>query len=489
MTTPTTPTTTTARSVSRDSIFAGGEWVTPSTSAEIVVESPVDLSEVGRAPDAIAADVDRAVRAAREAFDHGPWSRMAPAERADWLDKLADEMERRGLDTAELITAEIGQPISVSRPWASVRPITHLRYYAKVARRPDFEEEVRPNIHGDGNSIVRREPLGVAALIVPWNHPQASLTLKLGPALAAGCTVVIKPAAETALDVFAFAEASLAIGMPPGVINIVPGGRETGQALVAHPGIDKISFTGSAEAGRQIASAGGQRLIPVTLELGGKSAAIVLESADLDKAFTSLRHAIFDNSGQICAMMSRVLAPANMYDEVRDRLVALAGDLKVGDPHDESTELGPLVSGRIHERVSGMVDRARAAGATVLTGGQSLPDAGYFYAPTVITGAAEDSEIVQEEIFGPVVTLMPYTDVDDAVRIANDSHYGLAGAVYGAEDEILGVARRIRTGSIGLNGYRPDFNTPYGGYKDSGLGREFGAEAVRNFQEVKSIWR
>jgi aldehyde dehydrogenase (NAD+) len=476
--------------VSRDRIFAGGEWVAPAGSAEIVVESPVDHSEVGRAPDAIAADVDRAVRAAREAFDHGPWPRMTPAERADWLDKLADEMERRGLDTSDLITAEIGQPVRLSRPWASVRPITHLRYYAKVARRPDFEEEEVANIHGTGNSIVRREPLGVAALIVPWNHPQASLTLKLAPALAAGCTVVIKPAAETPLDVFAFAEASLAIGMPPGVINIVPGGRETGQALVAHPGIDKISFTGSAEAGRQIASIGGQRLIPVTLELGGKSAAIVLESADLDAAFTSLRNAAFDNTGQTCALMSRVLAPASIYGEVRERLIALAQDLKVGDPRDESTELGPLVSKRIHDRVTQMVDRARADGATVVGGGQSLPDTGYYFAPTIVTDAALDSEIAQEEVFGPVVTLLPYDTVDDAVRIANDSRYGLAGAVYGAgEDEVLGVARRIRTGSIGLNGYRPDFNTPYGGYKDSGLGREFGPGAVRNFQETKSIWR
>jgi len=327
-------------------------------------------------------------------------------------------------------------------------------------------------------------------LPVPWNHPQASLTLKLAPALAAGCTVVIKPAAETPLDVFAFAEASLAIGMPPGVINIVPGGRETGQALVAHPGIDKISFTGSAEAGRQIASIGGQRLIPVTLELGGKSAAIVLESADLDAAFTSLRNAAFDNTGQTCALMSRVLAPASIYGEVRERLIALAQDLKVGDPRDESTELGPLVSKRIHDRVTQMVDRARADGATVVGGGQSLPDTGYYFAPTIVTDAALDSEIAQEEVFGPVVTLLPYDTVDDAVRIANDSRYGLAGAVYGAgEDEVLGVARRIRTGSIGLNGYRPDFNTPYGGYKDSGLGREFGPGAVRNFQETKSIWR
>jgi len=481
--TPTSPT------LSRDRIFAGGEWLSPASAAELVVESPVDHSEVGRAPDGTAEDVDIAVRAAREAFDHGPWPRMTPAERADWLDRLADEMERRGGTSSEIITAEIGQPVRLSRPWAGVRPITHLRYYANVARRPDFEEEERPNVYGTGNSIIRHEPLGVAALIVPWNHPQASLTLKLAPALAAGCTVVIKPAPESPLDVYQFAEASLAIGMPPGVINIVPGGRETGQALVAHPGTDKIGFTGSSEAGRHIASVAGGRLVPVTLELGGKSAAVILESADLDAAFTSLRTAAFDNTGQTCALMSRILAPRALYPEIHERLVALAGDLVVGDPTDEATELGPLVSRRIHDRVSGMVDRARAAGATVETGGQALPAEGYFYAPTIVTHAGVDSEIAQDEVFGPVVTLLPYDTVDEAVRIANDSHYGLAGAVYGAPDEVLGVARRIRTGSIGLNGYRPDLNTPYGGYKDSGLGREFAPEAVRNFQETKSIWR
>jgi len=468
--------------------FAGGDFVAPSDDARILLTSPVDLSEIGRAVDSSAEDVDRAVRAAREAFDSGPWPRMSLAERADLLDRLADELERRAGATSDLVTAEIGQPVRQSRPWVGVRPITHLRYYAKLIRETDIEEERRPNLFGTGDSIIQREPRGVAALIVPWNHPQATLTLKLAPALAAGCTLVVKPAPETSLDVFAFAEASIAAGFPPGVINIVPGGNETGRALVAHPGIDKIAFTGSSAAGREIAAEGGRRLIPVTLELGGKSAGIVLESADLDVVFAGLRTA-FDNSGQVCAMQSRVLAPRSMYELVRDRLVDLSRELVLGDPADEATDLGPLVSKRSFERVTAMIDRARDAGATVVQATDGLPGTGYYYPPTIITDAAQDSEIVQEEVFGPVVTVLPYDTVDDAVRIANDSHYGLAGAVYGAEDEALAVAKRIQTGSIGLNGYKPDFNTPYGGYKDSGLGREFAPEAVRNYQETKSIWR
>ena len=472
----------------RDRIFAGGEWHAPSTTAEVVVESPGDYSEVGRAVDGSAADVDRAVRAARDAFDHGPWPRMSYAERADWMDRLADELERRGGETAALITAEIGQPVKLSRPWGGVRPIVHLRYYAQLAREASPEQE-RPNMSRPGTSIVRREPLGVAALIVPWNHPQASTTLKLAPALASGCTVVIKPAPETPLDIFNLAEATTAIGFPPGVINIVPGGRETGQALIEHEGIDKIGFTGSSATGRHIASIAGGRLIPVTLELGGKSAGIILESADLDAVFDSLRGASFDNTGQTCALLSRILAPRAMYDTVRDRLVDLARDLRVGDPLDEATELGPLVSRRIYDRVTGMVSAARDAGATLLAGDTPLPDQGYYVAPTIITDAALDSAIAQDEVFGPVVTLHAYDDVDDAVRIANGSRYGLAGAVYGDADAALEVARRIETGSIGINGYRPDLAQPYGGYKDSGLGREFAPEAIWSYQEVKSIWR
>lgn len=474
---------------SRDRLFAGGEWLAPSSTAQLIVENPVDHSETGRAVDANAADVDAAVRAARDAFDRGPWPRMSPEERAGWMTRLADELEKRAEATSTLITAEIGQPVRVARPWGGVRPIAHLRFYAQMIRRPDIEEELRENMSRPGTSILRREPLGVAALIVPWNHPQASTTLKLAPALAAGCTVVIKPAPESPLDIFNMAEASLAIGMPPGVINIVTGGRETGRALVAHPGVDKVGFTGSSAAGREIAAQTVSRLKPVTLELGGKSAAILLAGADADEVMTSLRVASFENTGQTCALMARILTPRSRYDETVERLVALARDLRVGDPLDEETELGPLVSRRIHERVTGMVSRAESEGATLLAGDTPLPDTGYFVAPTIVTGADPDSEIAQEEIFGPVISVFAYDDVDDAVGLANNSRYGLAGAVFGDPDEALSVARRVRTGSIGINGYRPDLNTPYGGYGDSGLGREFAIEGLRNYQETKSIWR
>jgi len=471
-----------------DRIFAGGEWLTPRSAAQIVLTSPVDLRDTGRAVDGDAQDADTAVRAAREAFDHGPWPRMSPLERADWLERLAEELERRADATAALVTTEIGQPISVSRPWAGIRPIAHLRFYAGLLRRPGAVEETRPKAMGEGTSTIRYEPLGVAALIVPWNHPQASTTLKLAPALAAGSTVVIKPAPESPLDIFNMAEASVAIGMPPGVINIVTGGRETGRALVEHPGVDKIGFTGSSAAGRDIAARAGARLKPATLELGGKSAAIVLPGADLGEVMSSLRTASFENTGQTCALMARVLVPRARHDEAVDALVALARDLRVGDPTDQATELGPLVSGRIHERVTGMLQRAGAEGATLLAGDTRLPGQGFFVAPTIVTGADPDSEIAQEEVFGPVVSVFAYDDVDHAVRLANNSRYGLAGAVFGDRDEALAVARRVRTGSIGINGYRPDLNTPYGGYGDSGLGREFAVEGLRNYQETTSVW-
>ncbi|MGO2110782.1 MAG: aldehyde dehydrogenase family protein [Pseudoclavibacter sp.] len=472
----------------QERLFIGGEWVAPSGDAQLIVESPVDHREVGRAPDASADDVDRAVRAAREAFDAGPWPRMTAAERADVLDGFADELERRGVESSALVTAEIGQPVRLSRPWVAARPIAHLRYYAAMARSDGFEEEQRPNAHRDGTSTVQYEPLGVAALIVPWNHPHASLTLKLAPALAAGCTLVVKPASESPLDIAAFGEAAIAAGLPPGVLNLVPGGRETGRALVRHEGIDKIGFTGSSATGREIAAEGGRRLIPVTLELGGKSAAIVLPGADLEHVMSSLRGAAFDNTGQTCALMSRILAPAADFDRVRGALTDLAADLRIGDPTDEQTELGPLVSQRIHGRVTEMVGRAKAGGARVVETATSLPDQGYYVSPTIVSEVDPTSEIAQEEVFGPVVTVLPYDDVDDAVRLANATSYGLAGAVFGDPDEANAVARRVRTGSIGINGYRPDLGTPYGGFANSGLGREFAIEGARNYQEVKSIW-
>lgn len=470
-------------------MFVGGEYVDAYSTTVIEVENPFDRTLIGHAPDSSPEDVDRAVRAAREAFDHGPWPRMSPEERGDVIDRLADELEARAAQTAAFVTDEIGQPISIARYMNGIRPVQHLRYYARLAREL-MTEQIRANVDRDGTSLHLRQPLGVAALIVPWNHPQSSTTLKLGPALAAGCTVVIKPAGESPLDIFNLAAATQAIGMPPGVVNIVPGDRDTGRALVAHPDVDKVAFTGSSAAGKDIASVAGQRLVPVTLELGGKSGAVVLDDADLDQVIASLRISSFGNTGQNCNALTRVIAPASHYDRIVDALVDLARDLRVGDPKNDTTEIGPLVSQRALTRVTGMVAQARAEGATVLAGDTPMPEDGYFYAPSIIVGADPGSAIAQQEIFGPVVSVHPYTDVDEAIRIANATRYGLAGAVYTSdEDRGLAVARQVKTGSIGVNGYRPDLGSPYGGVRDSGLGREFGPEAIENYRESTSIFR
>lgn len=472
----------------QDRFFIGGEWQTPTGTDRLTVENPFDLSTVGEAPIASAADVDRAVQAARAAFDDGPWPRMTGQERGVWLERLADALEERGSDTARLITDEIGQPLGLARGMGVIRPGQHLRFYAGLAREVEFEVR-RPNGDRPGESYLRRSPVGVAALIVPWNHPQASVTMKMAPALAVGCTVVIKPASESPLDIAHLAEACRSIGFPAGVINIVTGDRDTGRLLVEHPGIDKVAFTGSTAAGRQIAEVCGRRLIPVTLELGGKSAAVVLPDTDVDALLAGLRIATFGNSGQNCVALSRILVPSDRHDEVLDGLVGLARDLRVGDPKDASTEIGPLVSGVAQTRVRGMIDRARAEGARVLAGDTALPEVGRFVAPTVIAGARIDSEIAQQEVFGPVVSIHPYESVDDAVRMANATVYGLGGAVFGGDDEeILAVARRIRTGSIGLGGYRPDINLPFGGVKASGLGRELGPEAIDSYLTLTSMF-
>lgn len=382
-------------------LFAGGEWLTPHTSARIEVENPYTRLIIGTAPDGDEADVDAAVRAARAAFDHGPWPRMSPDERATFLERLADELERRGADIADLVTDEIGQPTGLSRYVNGMMPAGQLRYFAGLIRAFVFEEE-RANVAAPGASTIRYEPVGVAGLIVRRNYPQSLLSAKLAPALAVGCTVVIKTAAKTPLDALSLAEAVEAVGFPPGVVNVVTGGRETGDALVKHPGVDKIAFTGSTAAGRIITRNCGERLIPVTLELGGKSAAIVLDDADIDVTLAGLRGNSFMNSGGTCFLLSRVLVPRSRRDEI----------------------------------VDGLVDGARSRGAQVLTGGRDLPgESGYFYEPTILTGVSPHDEIAQEEVFGPVVTVMGYEDRDDAVRIANDSKYGLGGAVFSRDIE------------------------------------------------------
>lgn len=473
-----------------DELFAGGRWHRASSSERIRVQNPYDLSAVGSVPDCNSADVDTAVRAARDAFDTGPWPRLTPEERADWLVRLADELERRGADTAALVTAENGQPYGMSRFLSGIVPAAQLRYYAELVRGSEHEEH-RANVTREGTSIVRQEPLGVCGLIVPWNYPQSLLSAKLAPALAVGCTVVVKPAAETPLDALVLGNAAEAIGLPAGVINVVTGGRETGAALIDHPGVDKIAFTGSTAAGRVIAARCGERLIPVTLELGGKSAAVVLDDADAASTLDELRQLSFMNSGQTCFLLSRVLVPEARFAEFTDGLVALARELRLGDPMAEQTELGPLVSERIRGRVRSMVDAGVAEGARLLTGGRDLAgEAGFFYEPTIVVDADPRSALAQEEVFGPVVVVAPYRSDAEAVALANGTSYGLGGAVFSSDEErALGIARRLETGTVGINSYRPDQAQPFGGYKASGLGRENGPEALTNYTKVKAIYR
>jgi aldehyde dehydrogenase (NAD+) len=477
---------------SYDSLFIGGEWVRPSSSATIEVISASTEENIGSVPEAAEADVDAAVAAARRAFDDpAGWSQWEPAERAAALERLAGELDARAEEMARRVSAQNGMPISISPLLEGGFPAIVLRYMAGVLKDASFEEE-RPGFLG-GTNIVRREPIGVVGAIVPWNYPQTLGAFKYGAALAAGCTVVMKPSPETVLDGFLLAEAIEAAGLPAGVINIVPGGRELGAYLVEHRDVDKVAFTGSTAAGRRVAEACGRLLRPVTLELGGKSAAIILEDAELDlsKIGNDLFAATLVNNGQTCYLGTRVLAPRSRYAEVVDTLAAFASSLAVGDALDPATQIGPMASQRHRDRVEGYIAKGASDGARVVTGGGRPAglDRGWFVEPTVFAEVDNAATIAQEEIFGPVLSVIAYSDEDDAVRIANDSDYGLGGSVWTSDPERgKAVARRVRTGTIGINRYLPDPAAPFGGVKASGIGRELGPGAIAAYQQLKSIY-
>ena len=468
----------------RDSLYIDGAW-TPGDSRPVEVVDPTTEEVTGSAPFGTPADVRRAVDAARQAFDHGPWPRLSVAERAAALSRLAAVYTERKEEMAQLLSAEMGSPISYSRAVQCANGLVGL--FASLAESFPFEEE-RPGPFGP--SLVIREPVGVVGAITPWNFPQSTIAMKVAPALLAGCTVVLKPAPETPLDALLFAEFCDIAGIPPGVVNVVPGGRDAGEALVADPRIDKIGFTGSTEAGRTIASSCGHDLKRVTLELGGKSAAIVLDDADLDTLITALPQVMWANSGQVCTAQTRLLVPSHRYDEIVDAVVASAREVTVGDPRDEQTLMGPLVSDTHRSRVLSYIEAGLAEGAKLATGGGRPAglERGWFVEPTVFTDVESSMRIAQEEIFGPVLSVLRYTDEDEALRIANDSRFGLSGSVWTADvDHGVRVARAVRTGTFRVNGAWGSPLAPFGGFKDSGLGRELGPEGIEAFVEVKAV--
>lgn len=470
----------------REHFYIGGEFIAPEGTGTIEVISPHTEQVIARVPEGTTADMDRAVAAARTAFD-GEWSRTTPAERAATLSALSLAIQTRMDEFAGCITSENGSPFVFSQMGQVFASTMVLDYYAGLAQTFAFEE-VRNGVMGP--ALIRREPVGVAAAIVPWNVPLFTAMLKIAPALLAGCTVVLKPAPETPLDAYLLAECLEEVGLPKGVVNIVTAGREVGEHLVRHPGIDKIGFTGSTAAGRAIAAAAGEQLKRVTLELGGKSASIFMADADLAVAVPAALGSGFMNNGQACVAQTRILAPRDRYSEVVEALVEHTRKEVVGDPMDPSTTIGPLVAARQRDRVEGYIATAQKEGGKVAVGGgrPSSQSTGWYVEPTIVIDVEAGHTIAQEEVFGPVVSVLAYDSPADAIRIANDSEYGLSGSVFTADVAAgIDVARQVRTGTYTVNGFALEFAGPFGGYKSSGLGRELGPEGLSAYLESKSI--
>lgn len=477
-----------ANDYSRNQLFIGGEWVSPSTSRRFEIINATTEESLGSVPEAMQVDVDRAVAAARQALEKSAWASSSPAERAATMVRFAQALTNRAEEIARVVSLQNGMPSSLAAMFEGGLPVGLLNYYAELIGSLQ-SEEVRPSQMGK-ETLVSRTPIGVVAAIVPWNYPVTLAMSKIAPAMAAGCTVVIKPSPGTVLDSYLVAEAALEAGVPPGVLNWVPADREVGAYLVTHPGIDKVAFTGSTTAGRSIARTCGEMLRPVTLELGGKSAAIVLDDADIDLFLANLPMVSLLNNGQTCFAGTRILAPANRYKSIVEAIGAAVSALKVGDPLDPTTHVGPMASAAHRERVEGFISKGKTEGRLVAGGNRPRNlDRGWFVEPTVFSDLPTDSIIAREEIFGPVLAVIPFKDEAEAIRIANDSIYGLGGSVWSQDAaRARKVAQQVQTGTIGINGYAPALGSPFGGVKASGLGRELGPETLSGYQQLRSTY-
>ncbi|MFD3452580.1 aldehyde dehydrogenase [Streptomyces sp. NPDC058691] len=478
----------------RDKLYIGGSWVAPGDPGLLLdILSPHDQSLLGSVAQAAPADVDAAVAAAREAFDHGPWPRTTPEERQEIVRRYDALRAARADEVAAAISAENGSAgwfTRAGQPFLT----RQVEAYLKAAEEFGWEEVVAPSDPSVAfDTIVRREAIGVVAAVIPWNSPFSAATAKLVPALLAGNTVVLKVSPENSLSMMLLADLWHEAGLPEGVLSVLPADRETSEYLVSHPGVDKISFTGSTRAGRRIASIAGAHLKRVGLELGGKSAAIVLEDADLTAAVRGLRFGALANNGEACILQTRILAPRSRYEEVVAAVKEMVESLKVGDPSDPDTFIGPMIRRDQQQRVIDYITLGIEEGARLVTGGPRVPEGlekGNYVTPTVFADVDNSMRIAQEEIFGPVLAVIAYDDEDNAVRIANDSEYGLSGGVWTADPErALAVARRLRTGTVTLNGSPISFDGPFGGYKASGMGREYGKVGLTGYVEHKSITR
>ncbi|MFC8528038.1 aldehyde dehydrogenase [Nocardia sp. NPDC057227] len=482
------PTAEPSKAIDRRSFYIDGKWVAPQGTAEIPAIEAATGEVIGVAALGSEADLESAITAAHAAHTRGEWANTSPAERAEVLHRFADALAARGDATSELATRENGMPIGLSQAFNGQAPAHLLRQYADLAADFDFEE-IRPS--AQGATIVRREPVGVVGVITPWNYPQAKALISIAPALAAGGTVVLKHSPDTALDPYVIGEAAEEAGLPPGVLNIVLADREPASLLTRHPLVDKIAFTGSTASGERVGAEAGRRFKRMTLELGGNSAAIVLDDVDLDAFVTGIATAAFMNNGQTCTGQWRVLAPRARYDEIVAALAEWASTQTIGDPLDPAVTIGPLANERQLNKVRGHIADATADGGRLVYGGKQ-PEGltrGWFIEPTVFADVANTHRIARADLFGPLVAVIPYTDENEAVALANDSDYGLAGSVWTTDEQHgIDIARRIRTGTIGVNYYLNDFYAPFGGVKGSGIGRELGPEGFQEFLEYKTIY-